>query len=481
MIKKYVSLLAMLFFCCTVSGFAATHYVSPGGSHVPPYTNMITAATDIQSAINVSIAGDTILVNDGTYETGGSVAGGSLTNRVVIDKAITVKSIHGAKVTVIKGAGDTNGIGAVRCVLISADAVLSGFTITNGHTWVVSVYADNKIGGGIRCLTDGVVSNCVITGNSAFSGGGCAGGTLNGCTITGNSVRYSGGGCTSCDLTDCTVTDNTSLTNGGGVAHSDLIDCTLSRNRARYGGGGFSGTMNDCIITENSAVRGGGTYQITLNDCSVVNNRAADIGGGTYIGTASRTLYSENRSDNIAGGAYYGTLKKCIVKNNHSASSGGGVQGSTMNNCMVFANTSVMSGGCDFATLNNCTVFGNSATNFAGGSRYGTHKNSIVWGNAAPSLPNWDHGTFDHSCTSPLPAGTGNISADPLFVSINDLRLRGNSPCINAGDNANAPMPYDLAGTARIIARIVDMGAYEFSGASGVISAVDLLLLLGKK
>jgi len=65
----------------------------------------------------------------------------------------------------------------------------------------------------------------------------------------------------------------------------------------------------------------------------------------------------------------------------------------------------------------------------------------------------------------PLPTnGVGNIEADPLFTDhVNgNLRLRPNSPCINAGNNAYVNTAADLDVNPRISGGIVDMGAYEF-------------------
>jgi hypothetical protein len=68
-----------------------------------------------------------------------------------------------------------------------------------------------------------------------------------------------------------------------------------------------------------------------------------------------------------------------------------------------------------------------------------------------------------------------NIEVDPLFAAA--YHIQTGSPCINAGDNAalspnttdlgydgdtTQPIPLDLDGEPRIIADVVDMGAYEY-------------------
>ena len=60
--------------------------------------------------------------------------------------------------------------------------------------------------------------------------------------------------------------------------------------------------------------------------------------------------------------------------------------------------------------------------------------------------------------SDPLP-GTGNLNADPLFVSAEDLRLQPDSPARNAG--ADVGVSVDIAGTPRPQAGGFDLGAYE--------------------
>ena len=176
-----------------------TRYVDVNSTNpTPPYTNWFTAATNIQDAVDAALAGDEIVVTNGIYATGGRAVGTNvLVNRVAVDKPLTVRSVNGPEFTIIQGyqvPGTTNGDGAIRCVYLTNGASLSGFTLTNGATRGEDGYWSDQDGGGVWCeSTTAVVSNCVVTGNSARSaGGGASGGTLNHCTLTGNSADIGG-------------------------------------------------------------------------------------------------------------------------------------------------------------------------------------------------------------------------------------------------------------------------------------------------
>ena len=245
-----------------------TRYVSlESRTPVPPYPTWETAATNIQDAVDAAKAGDTVLVTNGVYAVGERDG-----NRVSIINSIRLRSVNGPVVTTIDGGG------GVRCVYLGTDAVLSGFTLTNGAS-------DN--GGGVYCEASAVVNNCTVTQNSALNGGGVSGGTLYNCHLTSNWAHCIqkegglGGGAGSSTLYDCIVGGNYAYWSGGGVCAGTLYNCIVSGNSAMYGGGVDIGALYNCSITGNSAgYWGGGVFRGTLYNCIVYYNTAPN--GGNY-------------------------------------------------------------------------------------------------------------------------------------------------------------------------------------------------------
>ncbi|MBI4087283.1 MAG: right-handed parallel beta-helix repeat-containing protein, partial [Candidatus Liptonbacteria bacterium] len=105
--------------------------------------------------------------------------------------------------------------------------------------------------------------------------------------------------------------------------------------------------------------------------------------------------------------------------------------------------------------------------------RYGVYSNQYttkyasyddVWGNTQRDYCNAE--PYGSCITSYTPSpGTGELSADPKFVSSSDYHLQSTSPAINAGDPGS--QYNDPNGTRN------DMGAYPFVGSTATTTAAD--------
>jgi hypothetical protein len=203
-------------------------------------------------------------------------------------------------------------------------------------------------------------------------------------------------------------------------------------------------------------------------------------GGGVYLFGAQATVTGNEIAGNSAsGGSSYGggicidssafRLENNIIRGNTTATRGGGVD--------VWEPPQYGTG----QVLVNNTICGNSAQIGGGlGVTYGSNVvsfNNIIWDNSATiSTP----GIYVISATANVAycdvtggfPGTGNIGADPLFVSGDSLyNLQPASPCIGRGIDSmqiggvwyRAPA-YDYDGHARhrpLGPQSPDMGAQE--------------------
>jgi len=277
------------------AAWGETRFVNPNSpSPGFPFTSWDTGAHTIQEAATASVDGDVIVVTNGVYDTGGIPAPGeSLTNRVYLNKNVLIQSVNGPAVTIIKGKPDpltTNGPNAVRGVYLGSSGRLDGFTVTNGHTQVGS-FGNDFWGGGVF---SGSLSNCVISGNSAYQfGGGLCFASASRCIIAGNS------------------TDSAGFPSGGsGAFKGNMDNCLFQDNRGAFSsaavladdsfGAGFGPEIKNCTITRNGNVA---FFNIVSGPLPNVRN---SIVFSNKLGSGS-ALYSYSC---VEGGSGVGTINQ---------------------------------------------------------------------------------------------------------------------------------------------------------------------------
>lgn len=371
------------------------HFVSQACKDpTSPFTNWMTAATNIQDAIAIASQDELVIVSNGIYHTGGMIVHGTTTNRVVINKAVTVESLNGPEATLLAG-NNQYGPSAVRCVYLTDNATLKGFTLTNGGT--------SESGGGAWCeSTNAFLVNCIIKGNGTpHEGGGIFSGTLSNCLVADNRAS-SGGGTARSTLINCIVSNNLAFSYGGGALGGFLRDSIVSANQATFGGGVCSNilfntllennnatrngggalacSMTTCTIIDNHANLGGGTFNCSLTNCTVTTNTAFN-GGGVYSNILVNCHLANNVATNNGGGAYFGTLVSCTISNNSAANYGGGTFSTYQSNCSLIQNAANYGGGSAWGTNIECRFTNNLAVFYGGGVYSNVALNCIICSN----------------------------------------------------------------------------------------------------
>jgi len=261
-IKSSLLLSSCLSFFLSLPVEAVTNYVDAvNGSDANDGLTAATPKRTLQAAVDAASPGDVVLAAPGFYSEGGRPADFNdehLVNRVLIDKALTLLAVAGPAQTFIVGAPDSSsddlGPNAVRCVhAIFEGTLISGFTLTNGFTAADDWGADTMGGGAHLGSWNVTLSNCVVAGNAAYSGGGVYYGYVIDCRILGNRATEEGGGAMYSTHHNCIFISNTA-NRGGGTCACDLYHCTLVGNSAIYSGGGaIWGSLYNSIVFYNNA------------------------------------------------------------------------------------------------------------------------------------------------------------------------------------------------------------------------------------
>ncbi len=347
------------------------------------------------------------------------------------------------------------GSGGVR----AENATIADCTILDN--WVTTHGGGVGVYNGTARLTSCIVSN----NRSSSHNGGIAvgyGGVVLAvdCTIANNIALSSAAGVYAMGvngravLSNCVISCNSAGTTGGGAANSagtatigslDVIRCRVVGNSAVNGGGGIwvrnksaNSTVIGCVIASNVSQYGAGIYaddaqtntimSLTVRNCLLVGNRATSTslgrGGGLYLGTGICEVSA------------------CTLASNFAHVAGGGIYMHTTarpEQIQVW-NSLVVANGTNAAT--------NAAANLALSTADLTNTLYFV---GSPLLTN---------------TAQGQLADAPVFAGDGDYHLSPNSPGVNAGTNQAwmDAAAVDLDGKPRVdrLFRRADMGCYEY-------------------
>lgn len=303
----------------------------------------------IQEAVNAGNPGKTINLVAGTYQ-----------ENLRIDKSFTIKGV-GAGKTIIDGSqtGPVIFVGKNRA---NIDVTLTGITIKGGTGTEVKA-ADNDpnthvCGGGIINYGRITITDCIISDNEAYYGGGIFNkGILNlnrGASVTHNAA-YNGGGIYgnigSININGGNVASNKAEQLGGGIYTGyrgaiNVLSGTISNNAAKNSGGGIYSqggavTLNEGAIFSNDAFSSGGGINCSggsanhlkggsIHDNASRNGAGAVNGGGKMIldGTRIHSNIADRNGNGLGGGIMNSgivTLNNGSIDHNHASKDGGGI------------------------------------------------------------------------------------------------------------------------------------------------------------
>jgi CSLREA domain-containing protein len=353
-------------------------------------------STNDVNVTNCVISGNKAVGMVGVLATGGGLMSGG--NVTLTDSDVSSNSakwqgggIYCASITVEHSTISDNSGATGGGIYAHGKVDMSQSTISGNHALGDgSGSAKSGNGAGVFTLFSLSATDSMILNNTAGGGQGGGvyvvfGGTLSGCTISGNGTtgttsRLGGGGVCAplspygLTITNCTISDNSTTgvgASGGGVAAGTLTvtDSTITHNTTKgknAGGGGLvasvSATMTNTVVSSNSTMgdyaSGGGVAGAkSLVNCTISGNSTSGshaVGGGVVgaslgMSFVNCTITNNSTSGSHAGGGgvvAVGTISSSTISGNRTTgdfSPGGGV-----------------AGGNDVLTITNSTITGNT-------------------------------------------------------------------------------------------------------------------------
>lgn len=376
--------------------YATKYYVSKSGDNSNG-SSWVNAFTNLQSALSVVSAGDTVIVAKGSYTPSTS------------DKTIAFSMVAGVKILGGFVGNETINQEVIdNCDFITNETILSGDLAENDGSGYIT---DNSYSVVIFDAWNTAMSNTTILDGFTISGGYSAGSSLE--SANGGGIYMQMGANKDCNpLLRNLIIKNNRARSGGGIYMDGLIDSYAQ----------ISPTIENVVFDSNYAYYtsgcGGGIYMAAGPNASInpilkgvafANNTANASGGGIFFlgGYAGEP------------GIVSSTISNATFYNNSCGSNNG-------NAIFVHGEDGTAS-----PVFNNTIFFGNPESQIFKTALSGT------------ANPSFNHCLITGSPSSAWNSDIGtdmgnNIEADPLFADPENgnISVLVGSPVLNTGDNA---------------------------------------------
>lgn len=485
-------------FCLSVIN-AQKHYVRQDATGTG--TSWDDASGDLQAMINKAVEGDSIFVSAGIYKPErpadkvilGSTNQDSPDNAFVLKKGVKLFGGFAAKgqpvfadrnfkdnETILSGdlgKEDDNSDNVYHVVISVSDdknTALDGFTISDGMARAATPYrtitvegkeiATNSGGGLCNISSSPAINNVTFSKNGAESWGGgiynvsSSSPAISKSTFTEN-FAFNGGAMfnnisSSPDISHSTFTKNNASNSGGAIDNEissspKITYCTFSVNFASKMGAAINNYSHSSPQITNSLIVNNSSYGM-LN--TAVASGAAVFNNYACMPVITNTTFWGNK----------------VTFTDAYGSSGAGVG---YNNLDYTGYDTLWSGG----KLTNCIFWDSIGPNPYNSKGFQEIYVSRKQGPLTVSncvIQNYGSANYTQNYTA-----TSFVLADPMFTDPgkSDFTLQAGSSAIDVGLNTAYPggvdaldTALDLAGSKRLIAGIVDMGAYEYQGVTSL-------------
>ncbi|HET8588519.1 MAG TPA: NosD domain-containing protein, partial [Nakamurella sp.] len=380
------------------------------------------AFSTISGAVNIAAAGDTIVVDAGSYP-----------ESVTIDKALTLKGAQAGTAATDRTPGgpdetiiDVTGTAGARGITITANGVnVSGFEIKTSQTgtaiWMKSHSSNHAISDNI--LHAGQFAVALDSSNATFDGNK----VLIGAYTTDGLINQSGPG------SNWTVTNNSfALESGGTAPTGDYADINYSGDATDA-----DNSQHDVTITGNTSTSGStlialaGVSHVTVTGNTSTGSRngtAIYLGGsvvdaaitGNTIDNAVRGIkvdaipnYGPNSDLTISGNQLLGNDTDLVLTDGAvdpapldvSGNWWGGPGGPSPSSIQASAGAVTYTPWCTDADCNNDSGDATHATRYVDDAAGATDENNDCGASASPCA------TIDHAIDAALPGDTVSVAA----------------------------------------------------------------------